>query len=41
MTYWAEYEKNGTRCRLINAYSHRMEIEIEMIWNGEKVEIYE
>ncbi len=51
MTYWAEYEKSYTdtlsdgravsRCRLINAYSHRMEIEIEMIWNGEKVEILE
>jgi Fe-S oxidoreductase len=41
MTYWAEYEKTGSRYRLVNAYSHRMEIEIEMIWNGEKVEIHE
>lgn len=42
MTYWVEYRtKEEDIFQLINAYSHRMAIEIEMIWNGEKVEIRE
>lgn len=41
MTYWAEYSKSddGQVYTLVNAYSHRMEIELEMVWNGEKIDI--
>ena len=46
LTYWVTYrpEKESRegwpkRCELLNAYSHRMEIELEMVWNGEKVDI--
>ena len=43
MTYWVEYRKSegseGFTHELVNAYTHRMEIELEMVWNGEKVNI--
>ncbi|MDO4517619.1 MAG: heterodisulfide reductase-related iron-sulfur binding cluster [Bacillota bacterium] len=41
LTYWVEYRKPAdNNCyELLNAYSHRMEIELEMVWNGEKIEI--
>ncbi|MDO4176935.1 MAG: NAD(P)-binding protein [Bacillota bacterium] len=40
LTYWVTYKKKGPDTfELVNAYSHRMEIELEMIWNGEKVDI--
>ncbi|HZK02132.1 MAG TPA: heterodisulfide reductase-related iron-sulfur binding cluster, partial [Anaerovoracaceae bacterium] len=39
MTYWVEYKKNGKKFELINAYSHRMSIDLEAVWNGKKVEI--
>lgn len=40
MTYWAEYRKTAEddHFTLVNAWSHRMEIELEMVWNGKKVE---
>lgn len=41
MTYWVEYRHTGNAGRyvLLNAYSHRMTIELEMVWNGKKVDI--
>jgi hypothetical protein len=41
MTYWVEYrEVDGKRdnIELINAYSHRMSIEHEPVWNGHKID---
>jgi len=40
MTYWVEYiPETEERIRLANAYSHRMKIELEAVWNGRKVEM--
>ena len=40
MTHWAEYKKTSEPgvFELVNAYCHRMEIELELIWNGEKID---
>jgi len=41
MTYWVEYKETteeGT-IELINAYSHRMKIELEAVWNGLKTDL--
>jgi hypothetical protein len=41
MTYWVEFrEASGGEgeIELINAYSHRMSIEHEPVWNGNKIE---
>lgn len=41
-TYWAEYKKiqieNEIGYRLVNGYQHRMGIELEMVWNGKKID---
>ncbi|HHY90309.1 MAG TPA: pyridine nucleotide-disulfide oxidoreductase, partial [Clostridiales bacterium] len=39
MTYWVEYRKDGENFELVNAYSHRMKIELEAVWDGRKVDI--
>jgi Fe-S oxidoreductase len=41
MTYWVEYARGDDENSYLvsNAYGHRMEIELEMIWNGEKADI--
>ena len=39
LTYWVTYRKSGDVYELLNAYTHRMEIDLEMIWNGEKIHI--
>ena len=36
MTCWVEYEHSGEGYILHNAYSHRMKIELEEVWNGRK-----
>ena len=39
MTYWVEYAiHSGGKYVLHNAYSHRMKIELEDVWNGKKRE---
>ncbi|MDO4176618.1 MAG: FAD-dependent oxidoreductase [Bacillota bacterium] len=42
MTYWVEYkpvqDSGESKFELINGYQHRMQIEMESIWNGKKVE---
>ena len=39
MTYWVEYEEVDVETFLVhNAYSHRMKIELEGVWNGTKRE---
>ena len=38
-TYWVEYRKLDGAVELVNAYSHRMEIELEVIWNGRKADL--
>ncbi len=35
-TYWVEYMKEEAKIILINAYTHRISIELEEVWNGEK-----
>ncbi len=40
MTYWVEYRPKGESYELINAYSHRMEIKLEAVWNGKKVDTH-
>ena len=35
-TYWVEYRSVEDGFELINAYSHRMKIQLEEIWNGRK-----
>ncbi len=38
-TYWVEYRKAGERTfEVINAYSHRIKIELEAVWNGRRIE---
>lgn len=37
MTYWVEYEKlSENKFKVHNAYSHRMKIELEEVWDGRK-----
>lgn len=38
MTYWVEYKVHGDSYELINAYSHRMKIDLEAVWNGKRVD---
>ena len=41
ITFWAQYkptDKPGVY-ELINAYSHRLKIELEAVWNGKKVDL--
>lgn len=38
-TYWVEYLPLGDRhFKVVNAYSHRIKIELEAVWNGRRVE---
>lgn len=39
MTFWAEYRVLPEGIELVNAYSHRMKIELEAVWNGHKVDL--
>ncbi len=39
MTYWVEYRKMEEGFELVNAYGHRMSIDLEAVWNGKKVDI--
>jgi Fe-S oxidoreductase len=42
MTYWVEYKpvEGKAECyELVNAYSHRMKIDLEAVWNGKKTDI--
>jgi len=36
LTFWVEYRQVEEVFELINAYSHRMKIELEEVWNGSK-----
>lgn len=37
LTFWVEYRKeDGETCGTLDAYSHRMKIELERVWNGRK-----
>ena len=36
MTCWVEYLPKEGAYELINAYTHRMKIELEDVWNGHK-----
>ncbi|GAB1475682.1 FAD-dependent oxidoreductase [Bacillota bacterium] len=38
MTYWVEYKGEGDTFELLNAYSHRMRIDLEAVWNGKRVD---
>ncbi|MBQ9881024.1 MAG: NAD(P)-binding protein [Synergistes sp.] len=38
-TCWCEYTPEGEGFRIYNAYSHRMKIELEEVWNGRKTKI--
>lgn len=39
MTYWVEYQKANNTFTLVNAYNHRMKIELEVVWNGKKTDL--
>jgi Fe-S oxidoreductase len=39
ITHWVEYRKAGEEIEIINAYTHRMKIKLEGMWNGRKAEI--
>ncbi|MDF3000308.1 MAG: hypothetical protein K0Q48_427, partial [Bacillota bacterium] len=38
VTYWVEYRQNDDVYEVVNAYTHRMKIKLEGVWNGRKVE---
>lgn len=38
MTLWVEYSFSEETFTLVNAYTHRMKIEMEAVWNGVKRE---
>jgi hypothetical protein len=40
MTCWAEYRETSEKnaFELVNAYSHRMKIELEAVWNGKRTD---
>ena len=39
ITYWVEYRPAGSAYEIVNAYTHRMKIKLEGVWNGRKTEI--
>jgi hypothetical protein len=39
ITFWAEYRKDGETYEVVNAYTHRMKIKLEGVWNGRKTEV--
>ncbi len=39
MTFWAEYRTLEDGFELVNAYNHRMEIDLEIVWNGKRTDI--
>ncbi|MDD3167851.1 MAG: FAD-dependent oxidoreductase [Eubacteriales bacterium] len=39
ITYWAEYRLQGEEYEILNAYTHRMKIKLEGVWNGRKTNI--
>ena len=38
ITYWVEYQKTDDGYEVISAYTHRMKIKLEGVWNGRKTE---
>lgn len=38
ITFWVEYRKAGDEYEVVNAYTHRMQIKLEGVWNGRKTE---
>ena len=38
VTCWVEYKEENGEYEIINAYTHRMKIKLEGVWNGRKVE---
>ena len=41
ITFWAEYKPTDTpgTYELLNAYTHRIKIDLEAVWNGKKVDL--
>lgn len=39
VTYWVEYRPVEDGFELINAYSHRMAIDLEVVWNGKRTDV--
>lgn len=39
MTYWTEYRVVEGGFELVNVYSHRMKIDLEVVWNGKRTEV--
>lgn len=39
ITYWVEYGIDGDTYEIFNVYSHRMQIELEAVFNGRKVDL--
>lgn len=38
ITYWVEYRPVGEKYEIVNVYTHRIKIELEMMWNGRKTD---
>ena len=38
ITFWVEYRKACDEYEVVNAYTHRMQIKLEGVWNGRKTE---
>ena len=38
VTYWVEYRPAGEGYEILSAYTHRMKIELEGVWNGRKTD---
>lgn len=39
ITYWVEYRIAEDEYEVVNAYTHRMKIKLEAVWNGRKIDI--
>jgi Fe-S oxidoreductase len=39
ITYWVEYRPDGDEYEIVNAYTHRMKIKLEGVWNGRKTDV--
>lgn len=39
ITYWVEYRIQDEEYEILNAYTHRMKIKLEGVWNGRKTDV--
>jgi hypothetical protein len=39
MIYWVQYRKRESGFELLNCYTHRMKIDLEVVWNGRRTDV--